>query len=633
MILRALIFFAFTCTLHFPVFGQPYPSAGGRFEFDKIKGCAPLTVNVTAPECGSVTCNINFGDGSGPQAMINTYTYTTPGIYNATIVFGASGSDVITVEILPDIQPEFDIVRCAGASNTVFVRITDTNYSTYTINYSDGTTVNLPPGVVNDSHIFAAPGFKTVSVTGKMGVGYEDNCTAMVKNITVGPTLTNGAFTQLTVSSETSLELGMTLEPFTQYRLEIATNNSTSWQNFGNLFGITNFTVNGLRTDDNFYCFRIATFDPCSNAVTGYSDLICSSNFDVSAGDLFNHTEWQTSATGVSGYSISKTDPATTFPALTATPPTTFVDDNDVDCKVTYTYRLTTTYTNGSTSISLPKQVTAISITPPTAVQNITASVVDRDQVDLTWSQDPAFTPAGYEIFKASIGLTTKIAETTTTNAVDAQYNAAYATCYQIRYKDVCGNESAVSIEACPIMLTGYVNGDNSIQLSWPPYTGWAAGASGYTIEKYDANGQLLQSFDVGNVTSFLDNTLDQDNQVYNYIVIAIPSDVTLNPAASNSLTMIKEPNVFYPNAFTPNGDDLNDSFHVKGQFIAVFEMKVFNRWGELMFTSDDPAVGWDGSFRGNSMPEGTYVFVAKITDQAGRTFERTGSILLLKQN
>jgi gliding motility-associated-like protein len=632
MILRALIFFIFSGTLVITAYAQ-YPSVNGRFEFDKINGCAPLTVNIDAPECLSTSCNIDFGDGSGGQPMVSSYTYTAPGTYTARIIFGASGSDVITVQVLPDIQPEFDIVRCAGASNTIFVRITDTNYDNYTITYSDGASVTVPSGSsANDSHAFATSGAKSVSVKGRK-LGFEDNCTARVKNITIDPALIDGAFTQLTVLNETSIQLGMTMEQFTQYRLEIATNNSTTWQNLADIYGVTEFTVNNLLTDNNFYCFRIATFDPCSNSVTGYSDPICSANFDVTADNRFNRIEWLTSSTGISGYSISKAAATTTFPPLITAPPAASLDDSDVDCTVTYAYQLVATYANGSTSTSLSKEVTSISTTPPPAVQNITASVAGPKQVDLTWTQDPDFPPASYELFRSALGFTTKIAETSENNFIDAQYNAATPTCYRIRYEDVCGNESSVSVEACPIMLTGYVNRDNSIQLSWTPYSGWAAGPSAYTIEKYDTEGQLIQSFNVGNVTSFLDDTHDPDNQVYNYIVVAIPTDPTLVAAASNSARIIKESNVFYPNAFTPNGDDLNDTFLVSGQFIAEFEMKVFNRWGELLFTSNDPSLGWDGTARGNLMPEGTYVFVAKITDLAGRTFERTGSILLLKKN
>jgi gliding motility-associated-like protein len=635
MILRALIFFILIGTLVFPVCGQPYSSVGGRFEFDVIKGCAPLTVVVTAPECGSTSCNINFGDGSGGQAMVYTHTYTTPGIFNASIVFGASGADNITVEVLPNIQPEFDLIRCAGTANTVFVRITDTNYDEYVIDYGEGAPVVVQAGNANDSYSYLTPGTKSVSVRGRND-DHEDNCTAMTKNITIAPALTDGAFTQLTVVDGTSIQLAMTLEPFTQYRLQIATNNSTSWQTLTDIYDISTFKVDNIQPESNFYCFRIATFDPCSNTITGYSDQICSSMFDAAANDGFNTLEWNTSTTGVIGYSIFKMDATTTFPLLLASPPTTTLDDPDVDCTILYSYHLVTTYANGSTSISLPRDITAISTTPPTAVQNISASVIGNSHVELAWTQDPAYTPTSYEVFKSSFGLTTKIVETTTRSAVDNKFYPETPICYQIRYRDVCGNESGASAEACLILLTGYlnnVNNDNSIQLSWTPYLGWAVGVAGYTIEKYDSNGQLLETFNPGNVTSFLDVTNDPDNQVYHYVVFAIANDGTVAPAASNSIEVIKESNIFYPNAFTPNADDLNDTFQVQGQFIVGFEMKVYNRWGELLFTSNDPSNGWDGSARGNLMPEGTYVFVAKITDQAGRTFERTGSILLLKKN
>ena len=60
--------------------------------------------------------------------------------------------------------------------------------------------------------------------------------------------------------------------------------------------------------------------------------------------------------------------------------------------------------------------------------------------------------------------------------------------------------------------------------------------------------------------------------------------------------------------------------------------MKIFNRWGELLFATSDISTGWDGTYRGNDMPEGTYTFIANITDRAGRTFKRSGSVLLLRK-
>ena len=117
-------------------------------------------------------------------------------------------------------------------------------------------------------------------------------------------------------------------------------------------------------------------------------------------------------------------------------------------------------------------------------------------------------------------------------------------------------------------------------------------------------------------------------------MVRAVANDPGLGQAISNEITMVKEPNLFYPKAFTPDnqGPMENEVFKVFGQFIVNFEMKIFNRWGEMLFTTKDINQGWDGKFKGITQPEGTYAFIANITDLAGRKSTRSGSVVLLKK-
>jgi gliding motility-associated-like protein len=187
------------------------------------------------------------------------------------------------------------------------------------------------------------------------------------------------------------------------------------------------------------------------------------------------------------------------------------------------------------------------------------------------------------------------------------------------------------SLEACPIKLTGTLANDNNINLSWTAYTGYENGVNHYTIEKYTSGGTLLESTDVTE-TTYTDETADLNVQMYIYVVKAIPNMAGVSLSISNTISVIKDPNLFYPAAFTPNGDNLNDVFNVYGQYITDFEMDIYNRWGELMFTTTQLDIGWDGSFKGNAMPEGTYTFVANIKDLAGRTFKKSGTVLLLRK-
>ena len=69
--------------------------------------------------------------------------------------------------------------------------------------------------------------------------------------------------------------------------------------------------------------------------------------------------------------------------------------------------------------------------------------------------------------------------------------------------------------------------------------------------------------------------------------------------------------NIYIPNAFSPDGDGLNDEFKVIGNSdnISTFHMYIYDRWGTLVFESSDISAGWDGKYKGNPSPTGAYVY------------------------
>jgi len=70
----------------------------------------------------------------------------------------------------------------------------------------------------------------------------------------------------------------------------------------------------------------------------------------------------------------------------------------------------------------------------------------------------------------------------------------------------------------------------------------------------------------------------------------------------------------FIPNAFTPNGDGLNDTFEPKMSNIETYKIMIFNRWGELIFTSNDPSNQWDGTVNSNEVQIDVYVYKIVVT-------------------
>lgn len=88
---------------------------------------------------------------------------------------------------------------------------------------------------------------------------------------------------------------------------------------------------------------------------------------------------------------------------------------------------------------------------------------------------------------------------------------------------------------------------------------------------------------------------------------------------------------IYIPNAFTPNGDGLNDVFQAKGYYINKFEMVIFDRWGEQVFSSDDIHKGWDGIYKGKLSENSVYVWKAIVVDAKKKRHELTGHVTLMK--
>ena len=378
----------------------------------------------------------------------------------------------------------------------------------------------------------------------------------MMQMITVVPILPVEALTvlpapaisQVAVNTSTSVNLSLATLPNILYRLEIATNNNTAFQLAQTLYNTSTAVVNNLRPEDNYYCFRLGAFDPCNNT-TVYSSTICSTNFDVAAQNNQNALSWVTNVTGITNFSISRDGVP-----LGTTASASFMDNNVV-CKTTYCYQLTSNYANGSSSVSLVQCETAFSSDIPTSVNNISAQV-NTTGVELTWLRDPAFQAVEYNIFrKTGTDPLQLFAKSTTTQYFDNTYTTEGEYCYQINYEDLCDNIALVGIEACPIRLNGTITSENYSSLTWSEYTGWANGVNQYVLEKYNATGQLLQIINFGPaIFSFIDTDVNPTEQVFRYIVLATPNQAGLDVAISNELELVKEVTIFYPLPLLPIG-------------------------------------------------------------------------------
>lgn len=91
------------------------------------------------------------------------------------------------------------------------------------------------------------------------------------------------------------------------------------------------------------------------------------------------------------------------------------------------------------------------------------------------------------------------------------------------------------------------------------------------------------------------------------------------------------DPDIFVPDAFTPNGDGNNDALFVRGRHIASMEFKVFDRWGELVYSTDDPAESWDGRYKGKPVDPAVYVYWLTVECVDGQTYFHKGNVTVIR--
>lgn len=93
--------------------------------------------------------------------------------------------------------------------------------------------------------------------------------------------------------------------------------------------------------------------------------------------------------------------------------------------------------------------------------------------------------------------------------------------------------------------------------------------------------------------------------------------------------------NVYVPNAFSPNDDGVNDVFQANiGCTVTEFDLRVFNRWGQQVFSSQNPDDGWDGTMKGEPALSAVYVYVLQVSyDQEGEVKRemKTGDVALIR--
>lgn len=208
---------------------------------------------------------------------------------------------------------------------------------------------------------------------------------------------------------------------------------------------------------------------------------------------------------------------------------------------------------------------------------------------------------------------------------------------YQLIALDSCGNERQKSDTARTILLELTTEEENTNQLHWNHYEGWVE-VDHYLIYRYK-NQEQPERIDY--IEGYRNSYRDQGAEElytgqWHYKVRAVEStgnrfgeraSAWSNEVKASQQTRVKMPNAFKPSStthytFKPVATNINPE---------GYSLKIFNRWGAMIFESNDPNRGWAGWYKNELAPIGTYVYLLQYKNQDGELKQKKGTVTLIR--
>ncbi|MBC7861944.1 MAG: gliding motility-associated C-terminal domain-containing protein, partial [Bacteroidia bacterium] len=206
-------------------------------------------------------------------------------------------------------------------------------------------------------------------------------------------------------------------------------------------------------------------------------------------------------------------------------------------------------------------------------------------------------------------------------NPVISPGTVASSGIYSVTVTDAggCTNTTTVSVVVNPMPIVGMTFAANDTITLGQSVTLTASGAAGYVWDNASTATSIIVS-----------PTATGD---FTYCVYGTTAGCIDSQCVDIHVKKLDCGELFFPNAFSPNGDHANDELCVYGaQCITVFQLYIFDRWGEKVFESTDPAFCWDGTYKGKALNAGIYAYYlnASVTGTADPIIKK-GNVSLVK--
>jgi len=633
---------------------SPRPSAG--FYASQISGCAPLSVQFfdiskyAAMREWYYDNSLIPGDtAKNPVHVFSTGHHT---IKLKTISeLGCMDSITLTNYIEADPLPiaVFDAIDTDVCYNAP-IQFTDKSITANKIihwewNFDEPTSSPDTSGLENPSFAFTSKGYHNVSLK----VIDQLGCVSAAYNkvIYVEDTLppVNSSIEYVTVGNSNEIKVYWNKNTYSKFY------DYTLYQNGSQVIsGITH-------SEDTVYvqadtaadhiniqpvCYNIQSGDKCGNE-SGLSNTQCTILLKATNNSPTSILLKWTAYTGwgtVRNYTVYRSVDSGTFSKLAILPNTalTYID-SDL-CDKNYHYYIEALHPAGlytSQSNRAGSHPNYVYQSAPLSLLSVIVS--GNNSIRIKWASGVQNDIKKYAVDRLTEqGWQYNYMSTTGTQITDNNVNpniASYG--YQVRAEDDCGNSSPASNIGKSILLAAKVVHDD-ISLDWTGYKNGLAGSNGYSIQIMRPGHQFENVNSTPDTFYFDDSVYKNIDTAWCYRVFAVDNNTPPDTSISNISSAIIPSRIFVPNAFTPNGDGLNDVWKVSalsvynavGNGNLQFDVKIFDRWGALIFESNDINKGWDGMVNGKKADEGVYLYIINASGADGRKFYLKGNIELL---
>ncbi len=610
---------------------------GGDFTINTTEGCAPLYVEWknTVPNATFVSYDLLYTGGAPLLSPRTSYTYPSAGAvtllqYGVTSS-GAEFSKCVSIKVYESKPVTVQYSSCGGGK--VVMSLTDDAilkaYDEIEINWGDGEKMKWQKGNAltfehNYANVATPP---TVSITG-LYAGGKACSKGVTYNLPIKferPQLNEIQMSAVEMRNDGTIRLTYKGVAGIPTSIRYSTDGSTYTTAGKRLTGGTQpYDIKGLNKDQ-IYKVMLSSEDLCQGSTE--TDPLATMTLSGASTDGANTLTWSkyADASQFEGYDLLRD--GTIIKSFTAIGETSYTDQ-DVECGTFVEYQVVARLKSAtSTSAAFGIKVETGNAKPLTGGA---VSVVDKSSVTIK-ADVPGSGPntsfelsieraeAGSTLFKKIITLYNE--SEYTDNAVKTD-ELSY--CYRMSYENSCGQKVPVSEPVCTILLK-----KNLTTLNWTGDSPILSGFEEYTVVQTGSGGSS-QDIPVQKNTSYTVKLNSQSDLEYNFLIRAVSQDGDFE-SLSNIINYRRSAGVFVPDAFTPNGDGNNDILEAKSEQLQSFNMSVMNRWGVVVFHSDDIAKGWDGTVEGANAPVGYYYYKMTFVDDINQTVEKSGTFMLLR--